>query len=554
MWAALTLREAGVQDVAIVSKVHPLRSHSGAAQGGIAAPLGHVVFESGALRPTGAQERADDEQAHITDTLKAAVGLADADAVEAVVSEACAVIEDFDRLGCVFSRLPDGRVAQRRFGGHRNPRAVYAADRTGHVLLTALHEQLLKHEVRIYAEHDVVALDLREGPALVALDLRSGARVPITAGAVLLATGGFARAWATHTNALTNAGDGMALAFAAGGGLMDLEMVQFHPTGLGRHGVLLSEACRAEGGHLINAAGERFMERYAPADLELAPRDIVARAVQAEIDAGRGVGPEQAEVHLDLRHLGAETITARLPHVASLTQRLAGVDPTAAPIPIRPTAHYAMGGLAIDLDARVLGESGPLPGLFAAGECACASTHGANRLGANSLLEASVFGRRAGRAMADGTLTPAPETRAAPLVRAVDDTLARWAEGDTSPHQIARRLGEVLTRSAGIVRDRTRIDEGLAELEGIDAGLAVEDPQDVFNTERVCAWDVRHLVSLARVVLTLARRREESRGAHTRRDFPERDTAWRVHQVAWRDGDDVEVRNAPVRGAEGSAA
>jgi succinate dehydrogenase / fumarate reductase flavoprotein subunit len=364
-------------DVAVISKVHPLRSHSGAAQGGIAAVLANKVGDS--------------LETHIRDTVKGSDYLGDQDAIEILCNEAPDDIRTLDAMGAIFSRTAEGWIAQRDFGGHTYPRTCYASDKTGHILLQTMYEQLMKHRVRVYSEWHVLSLIIEDNicRGVVAYDMARGKIELIRAKAVLLATGGYGRAFRITSNAHANTGDGLALAYRAGVPLQDMEFVQFHPTGLYKHGILITEGARGEGGYLINSLGERFMERYAPKKLELASRDVIARAIQTEINEGRGM---DGCVHLDLRHLGKDLILERLAQIHDIALSFAGVDCVEEPIPIQPTAHYSMGGIPTDVNSQVPGTSG----LFAAGECACVSVHGANRLGGNSLLETIVFGRRAG--------------------------------------------------------------------------------------------------------------------------------------------------------------
>ena len=553
-WAAISAYDAGARDVAVVSKVHPLRSHSGAAQGGIAAPLGNVPGKDGLI---------DDAALHVADTMRAAAWLADQDAVELVCGEAADIVVAYEHMGCVFSRLPDGRVAQRPFAGHSAPRAVYSADRTGHVLLHTLYEQALKRGIRFYEEHQVVDLVLCDGACrgVVTYALETGRFEAITAGSVLLATGGHARAWAVHTNGLPNTGDGVALAFGAGATTMDLEFLQFHPTGLFPLGVLLSEACRGEGGHLLDANGERFMTRYAQASMELAPRDVVTRAEQTEIDAGRGVGPDKRAVHLDVRHLGKERVLERLPQARDMVFRLTGYDLVKDLVPVQPTAHYAMGGIAIDLDGRAQGENGrPIEGLFAAGECSCLSVHGANRLGANSLLEASVIGRRAGRKMAEASL--ARSASAMPGSASSGEATARSAERRAqayldatsvdTPFSILETLGPILRDRCGVVRDAGGLASGIEDVEALSArgrAVRVRDRARCFNQELAAAFEAQHLLLVGSLTLRAALERTETRGAHVRRDHEERDDDhWLKHLLISRsDEGGVRMGERPVR-------
>ena len=551
LWAAIEARAAG-NTVAVLSKVHPLRSHSGAAAGGIAAPLGNVAQDGDSLRPARAGEAIDSPERLVADTVRAGAWLGDVDAIQTLADEAADCLFAYEHLGCFFSRLPDGRIAQRRFGGHSAPRAAYAADRTGHALLSALHGEATRQEIGFFSEWVLVDLIVEEGVVrgAVALELHTGALHAIRAGAVVMATGGYAIAWKVNTNGTTNTGDGVAAALAAGAAVMDPEMVQFHPTGLHPHGILLSEACRAEGGWLVNADGERFMARYAPDFMELAPRDIVTRSEQQEIDAGRG-GAAGA-VLLDMRHLGRDKILRQLPQTHRLIKQLSGIDIAETPVPVQPTAHYAMGGIAIDLDGRVRdGSGGFVGGLRAAGECSSVSVHGANRLGSTSLIEASVYGRRVGRALA-GTRPAAPGDDSAAL-DAARGRLARLAagDGDQNVYQLRSQLGALLTEHCGVIRDHAGLTAGIEALPALRARLKatpVRTQSRVFNTELLAALEADNLLRLAETVLHAARRRTESRGAHLRSDFPERDDAqWLTHQLVSMRGDDVHITQQAVR-------
>lgn len=546
-WAAITAHDAGARDIVVLSKVHPLRSHSGAAQGGIAAPLGNAPVG-------GLAKAADSAETHVRDTIKASDWLGDHDAIETVIGDAVDIVIAYEHMGCVFSRTADGRIAQRPFAGHSTPRAAYAADRTGHALLGTLYEQALRRGIDIREEHCLLDLVMEDGACrgVVVLDLATGEVSVLLGRAVLLATGGYARAWPVNTNAFTNTGDGVALAYRAGASLLDMELVQFHPTGLGGYGVLLSEACRAEGGHLLNAAGERFMTRYAQS-AELAPRDIVSRAEQTEIDEGRGAGPDRACLWLDLRHLGASAIDRKCPEARELIRKLLGMDAATELVPVQPTAHYSMGGIATDLDARVLnGQNEPIAGLFAAGECACLSMHGANRLGANSLLEASVMGRRAGRTMAGVSPWRSSAGLAELYAERAARRLAAYTErtSGTTPYEAVRRLGRTLTSAGGVFRDGEGLRRGCVELAALAAErLIVHDRSRVFNTDLIAAIEAEHLIEIGGVVLASAEARTESRGAHARRDHPRRDDeAWLVHLAVTRAPDGAPLLGRrPVR-------
>lgn len=565
MWAALAAGEAGVQKVGVLSKVHPLRSHSGAAQGGIAATLNNVrAGAEGRLEPVpeggngpapGASDgKGDNWELHMFDTVKGSDWLGDQDAIEILVREAPEIIYAYEHMGCVFSRLDDGRIAQRRFGGHSAPRACYAADYTGHVLLHTIYEQALKHGVHFYAEWVCLGLIVEDGVCggVVAMDIVSGTLHLMRAKAVMFATGGYGRAWKITSNATANTGDGVAIAYEAGAPLMDMEFVQFHPTGLYGKGILMSEACRGEGGHLLNAAGERFMAQYAPGLMELAPRDLVSRSEQMEIEAGRGAGLDHGGVFLDLRHLGSERIMSRLPQVRELALDFAGVDIVEEPVLIQPTAHYSMGGIATTVDGEVLGdgEGRLLRGLYAAGECACISVHGANRLGTNSLLDASLFGRRTGRAMARFVLDEAPPL---PVVREdaverVRRRLAHFMQVDVPRGQrlervapIATALKETMTRNVGVFRDGARLQTALEDVRALQrrfAAVRVMDRGRRFNTDLLSAVETEHLLTFSEVIVAGALARQESRGAHYRTDFRQRDDAsWMRHTMARRDED-----------------
>lgn len=565
-WAALEAFDAGLRHVVVISKVHPLRSHSTAAQGGIAAPLGNVRVPPGGdarspLEPAPEDGAADSAEKLVTDTIKSSDWLGDHDAIEALAADAAATLFAYERLGCVFDRLPDGRIAQRRFAGHSAPRAAYAADRTGHALLVTLYDQILKRELTVLDEHLVLDLIFDEGAArgVVVLDIATGALRVVEAPRVLLATGGFAGIFAVSSNALINTGDGPALVARRGLPLMDMELVQFHPTGLYGHGVLISEACRAEGGYLRNATGERFMARYSPSSMELAPRDIVSRAEQTEIDEGRGHGPDKQGLWLDLTHLSEATILAKLPEVADLARNLTGADPSRDLIPIQPTAHYTMGGIPTDLEGRVVdAASHVVNGLYAAGECACVSVHGANRLGANSLMEASVFGRRAGRALVQGpslsrALSPAlvEEVIFAAQTRIALRYEMRCHGPVRGSFEMIEKLRNVMTTSCGILRDEAGLSDGAREVSALleaFSSLRVADTARIHNSELVRSFEAENMLAVAELTLQSALLRKESRGAHTRRDFPARDDEhWLRHILVWRDGERLRSSDRPVR-------
>jgi succinate dehydrogenase / fumarate reductase flavoprotein subunit len=517
-------------NVALLSKVHPVRSHSVAAQGGINAAIGAE----------------DSWEAHAYDTAKGGLYLGDQDAIEAMCKEAPQDILELERMGVIFSRTPEGRIAQRPFGGAGYPRTCYAADRTGHALLHAMYEQLMKRRCKVYEEWYVTALLVEQGRCcgVVAWDLVHGGLQALRAKAVILATGGSGRVFSTSTNAVINTGDGMALAYRAGIPLEDMEFVQFHPTTLRDTGILITEGARGEGGYLLNTLGERFMKRYAPEQMELATRSTVSLAIGQEIQEGRGV---DGCVLLDLRHLGRTRILERLPQIRELAMEFAGLDPIETPIPIRPGAHYQMGGVR----ANAWGET-DLPGLFAAGECACVSVHGANRLGGNSLLETIVFGRRAG-------------TRAAESIRdchlpSVPDAILQHEHervklllsnpGPERAWQIRDDLGKTMSLNLGIFRTKQSIEQALAAIQALKLRaqhMCVQDKGHIFNTDLIQALELQCLLEIAETIVVSALGREESRGAHYRADFPTRnDATWLRHTLSHRQPDGPHLTYAPV--------
>jgi succinate dehydrogenase / fumarate reductase flavoprotein subunit len=451
-------------------------------------------------------------------------------------------------MGCVFSRTPDGRIGQRRFGGHSLPRANYAADWTGHVLLHTIHEQALKRDVHFYSEWYAMDLILEDNicRGIVAMDILTGKLYVMRAKAVMFATGGYGRAYKITSNAHANTGDGVAIAYNAGVPLMDMEFVQFHPTGLYKHGILMTEACRGEGGYLLNKDSERFMEHYAPAKMELAPRDLVSRSEQTEINEGRGVGPDRSGIWLDLRHLGREKILERLPQVRDLSINFVGVDPIDDLVPIQPTAHYSMGGIPADASGQVIadGQGTPIVGLYAAGECACISVHGANRLGTNSLLDASVFGRRAGRAIGEFvTGGAAMHPVSGDPVEKNCRRIQTWMDntgGEPADH-IAAELKSTMTDHCGIYRDSEGLQSAVAiirKLKDRFKNARVMDQSARFNTDVLGALETEHLLDYSEVIAACALDRTESRGAHFRTDYPKRDDAnWLKHTLAHRDAD-----------------
>lgn len=557
-WAAMVASREGIQNIGVLSKVHPLRSHSGAAQGGIAAALSNVRPVPGS-GPRGALEQipagddpVDSPDLHMFDTIKGSDWLGDQNAIDILVNDAIDIVYEYEHLGCVFSRTPDGRIAQRRFGGHSAPRANFAADWTGHVLLHTIHEQALRHGVKFYSEWYVLELIIEDGitRGVVVMDILTGDLHTIRAKAVMFATGGYGRAFKITSNATANTGDGVAIAYNAGVPLMDMEFVQFHPTGIYKHGILMSEACRGEGGYLRNANGDRFMENYAPDKMELAPRDLVSRSEQTEIDQGRGIGDDGLGIYLDMTHLGREKILARLPQVREIAMNFLGVDIIDSPAPIQPTAHYSMGGIPTDVDGRVLAnaEGDLLTGFYAGGECACVSVHGANRLGTNSLLEASVFGRRAGYAMAEfikgGAELYALNGNPAEKQRQRIDRLMDKSSVNGNAENVAH-LGEELklnmTNNCGIFRDGEKLElakQTVHDLQQRFQNARVMDTSRRFNTDVLAGLETEHLLQFSEVIVEGALARTESRGAHSRTDYPKRDDDdWLRHTVAHKTGD-----------------
>ncbi len=512
-------------DVAVISKIYPTRSHSGAAQGGFNAALG-----------------ADDSvEAHVFDTVKGGDYLGDQDAIEVLCSEGPEVIRRLDRMGVPWSRTPEGRPAQRSLGGAGFPRACYAADISGHVVLHTLYERALAAGVRIYPEWHLVELLVEEGAlaGLLVYDLATGRLEVVRCRAALLATGGYGRIFRKTTNGHSNTGDGTAIAYRAGAVLADMEFVQFHPTTLYGSNILISEAARGEGGYLRNASGERFMARYAPQKMELAPRDVVSRSIFQEIKEGRGLG--DGYIDLDLTHLGPDKILRQLPQINDLAHLYAAVDPAQTPIPIEPAQHYSMGGIRVNLDCET-----NIPGLLAAGETANVSVHGANRLGGNSLLETVVFGRRAGRQMVKTADRPMPPPPRASL----DQALARWQAnfGAATPQQpgdsaaaIRDALNRITTDKVGVFRTGEELREAMEEIAALRRryeSLRVPAGETPFNSQLIEHLELGCLLELSEITAGAAYRRTESRGAHYRLDYPQRDDANWLHHTLVRRGDD----------------
>lgn len=552
-WAAMVASREGVKNIGVLSKVHPLRSHSGAAQGGIAAALSNVrpvegSGSRGALEQIpNSDDPVDSPELHMFDTIKGSDWLGDQNAIDILVNDAIDIVYEYEHLGCVFSRTEDGRIAQRRFGGHSAPRANFAADWTGHVLLHTIHEQALRHGVKFYSEWYVMDLIIEDGitRGVVVMDILTGELHTVRAKAVMFATGGYGRAFKITSNATANTGDGVAIAYNAGVPLMDMEFVQFHPTGIYKHGILMSEACRGEGGYLTNADGHRFMENYAPDKMELAPRDLVSRSEQTEIDQGRGIGDDGQGIYLDMTHLGREKILSRLPQVREIAMNFLGVDIIDAPAPIQPTAHYSMGGIPTDVDGRVLANADGdlLTGFYAAGECACVSVHGANRLGTNSLLEASVFGRRTGYALVEfinggAELYPmngSPVDKQQKRIANLMDKSSVNGNAENVAH-LGEELKLNMTHNCGIFRDGDKLEiakQTVLDLQDRFKNARVMDTSRPFNTDVLGGLETEHLLQFSEVIVEGALARTESRGAHSRTDYPKRDDEdWLRHTVA----------------------
>jgi succinate dehydrogenase / fumarate reductase flavoprotein subunit len=524
---------------AVISKLYPTRSHTGAAQGGMAAALANVED--------------DNWEWHTFDTVKGGDYLVDQDAAEILAKEAIDAVIDLENMGLPFNRTPDGKIDQRRFGGHtadhgKSPvrRACYAADRTGHMILQTLYQNCVKHGINFFNEFYVLDLVMTDGKpsGVVAYDLATGELHVFQAKAVIFATGGFGKIYKTTSNAHTLTGDGVGIIWRKGLPLEDMEFFQFHPTGLAGLGILLSEAARGEGAILRNSSGERFMERYAPTIKDLAPRDIVARCMATEIREGRGAGPNKDYVYLDITHLEPAVIDAKLPDITEFARTYLGVEPYTEPVPVLPTAHYAMGGIPTNVDAEVLSDNTTVvPGLYAAGECACVSVHGSNRLGTNSLLDINVFGKRAGRNAVEYVRTaafvPLPENPAG-AVKGMLDRL-RASTGTERVAAIRKELQDSMDRNAQVFRTEETLTEVTEVIRGLREryrNVAVQDKGKRFNTDLLEAVELGFLLDLAEVVVYSARNRKESRGAHMREDYPKRDDEnLMVHTMAYLTGD-----------------
>lgn len=543
--AALTISGAGLK-AAVITKVHPLRSHSVAAQGGMNASLDNVPGEGGS---------SDNWEKHAYDTVKGSDYLADQNAVAIMCREAPKTVIELEHMGTAWSRLENGKIAQRPFGGAGFPRTCYAADRTGHNVLNTLYEQAVAEDISFYEEFFVTSLVVSEGQCIgcTAIEIMTGLIHGFKAKAVLMATGGFGRIFNKSTNALINTGDGLSLALHAGAALKDMEFVQFHPTTLYGTNILITEGARGEGGILVNNTGERFMERYAPNSMDLAPRDVVARSIEQEIAEDRAY--EEGYVLLDLRHLGADLIKERLPGIRQISMDFAGVDPIKEPIPVQPGQHYSMGGIDVDING-----STQLPGLYAAGECACISVHGANRLGGNSLLETVVFGRLTAHSIVD-YIKHGHEEEETPKTKEIESSNSHQdthsikssiKEVDNKIEQILKRkdgnnffsiledLTKTMSSKFGIFRDENRMTEGYEIIKNLKkqfAQISLDNYEKAVNQALIRYLELEGMLQIAEVVAQSAMMRKESRGSHKRTDYPERDdSGFLKHTMAFKDG------------------
>ena len=543
------IQMAGQANVAVVSKLYPPRSHTGAAQGGISAALGNT--------------EEDHWEWHMFDTVKGGDYLVDQDAAEVLAREAIDAVLELEHMGLPFNRTPQGKIDQRRFGGHTKNfgegpvrRACFAADRTGHMIIQTLYQQGIKHAVNFFDEHylmDILFTDDGECCGVVTRELKTGEFHVLHTKAVLIATGGFGRVFKITSNAQAGTGDGVALAYRRGVPLMDMEFYQFHPTGLYKLGILLSEAARGEGGILRNGDGEAFAERYAPTLKDLAPRDMVSRFIHQEVREGRGVDGKDY-VHLDLTHLPPEVIDEKLPDVTDFARTYLGVEPKTQPVPIQPTAHYAMGGLPTDVDGRCISDAAGtvIPGLYSAGESACVSVHGANRLGTNSLVDLVVFGRRAGKHMLEHLRTA--EFRPLPrdpdfMAKAEVSTLMGRTRGENAA-DIRAAMQEVMMDKVSVVRDATGMSEAQAELRSLRGAynaIAIQDHGQMYNTDLHEALELGYMLDCADTIVAGAMAREESRGGHYRSDFESRDDQnWLAHTMARRTSGGLTMTKKPV--------
>ncbi len=530
---------------AVLTKLYPTRSHTGAAQGGMCAALANV--------------EEDNWEWHTFDTVKGGDYLADQDAVEIMCKEAIDAVLDLEKMGMPFNRTPEGRIDQRRFGGHTRDhgkapvrRACYAADRTGHMILQTLYQNCVKHDVEFFNEFyalDLVLTETPRGPVatgVVAYELATGDIHVFHAKAIVLATGGSGRMFKTTSNAHTLTGDGLGIVFRKGLPLEDMEFHQFHPTGLAGLGILISEAVRGEGGRLLNGEGERFMERYAPTIVDLAPRDIVARSMVLEVLEGRGAGPNKDYVYIDVRHLGADVLEAKLPDITEFARTYLGVDPVTELVPVYPTCHYLMGGIPTTVIGEVLRDNTHVvPGLYAAGECACVSVHGANRLGTNSLLDINVFGRRAGLAAAYYAAgNPRVELPPEPAAMVGDWVASILSEhGNERVADIRTELQQSMDNNSAVFRTEETLKQALTDIHGLKerySRITVHDKGKRYNSDLLEAIELGFLLELAEVTVASALNRKETRGGHAREDYPNRDdTNYMRHTMAYKEGRDL---------------
>ena len=543
------IQMAGQANIAVVSKLYPPRSHTGAAQGGISAALGNT--------------EEDHWEWHMFDTVKGGDYLVDQDAAEVLAREAIDAVLELEHMGLPFNRTPDGRIDQRRFGGHtRNfgeapvRRACYAADRTGHMIIQTLYQQGIKHKVNFFDEHhllDVLFTDDGQACGVVTMDIATGELHTLHAKAVMIATGGYGRVWSVTSNAHAGTGDGVAIPWRKGVPAMDMEFYQFHPTGLYKLGVLLSEAARGEGGILRNSEGEAFCARYAPTLKDLAPRDMVSRFIYEEVRQGRGIDGKDY-VHMDLTHLPPEVIDEKLPDVTDFARTYLRVEPKTELVPIQPTAHYAMGGLPTDVNGRVIKDAlaNPIPGFYSAGESACVSVHGANRLGTNSLVDLVVFGRRAGKHMLEyvreADLLPLPPNPEDIARSSVDDLLSR-DKGENAA-DIRANLQTMMMDKVGVVRNAHGLNQAMDEIRDLKsryANVAIGDKGKRFNTDLLEAHELGCLLDCAEATTFGALARQESRGGHYRDDFEARDDVnWLAHTLAYKLPGGIEIDKKPV--------
>ncbi|HKJ86582.1 MAG TPA: succinate dehydrogenase flavoprotein subunit [Spirochaetia bacterium] len=543
LYAALEASKAA--KTAVVSKLYPSRSHTGAAQGGIGAALGNM--------------EEDKPEWHAFDTVKGGDYLVDQGAASILAEEAVQAVYDLENRGLPFSRTEDGKIAQRRFGGHtRNfgegpvHRSCYAADRTGHMILQTLYQQCIKNDVSFYDEFQAidVIMDGTRVAGLLTLELATGELHLFAAKAVLFATGGFGRMFKITSNAYANTGDGPALLARAGIPLMDMEFYQFHPTGIKGMGILITEGVRGEGGILRNSKGERFMESYAPTMLDLAPRDMVSRAIMTEIAAGRGINGDRKiddYVMLDATHLGREVVYSKIPDIADFCKTYLAVDPAEQPMPVQPTAHYAMGGIPTNVDGQVTTGAVTYEGLYAAGECACVSVHGANRLGTNSLVDLVVFGRRAGQHVAEYVKNASMPSIPAGAEEAAVKKIERLRDGSKGPHvgPFYTQMQETMMAKVGVYRNEKPMAEAVDEMQKLRdqyRDVRTEDTNKAFNSDILGILELENLLDLSLITAASALNRQESRGAHSREDYPERDDPnWLKHTLTSIDGDTVSI-------------